>query len=211
MPGAESPPDNLQTDRVPAKYGVMAIAAVVLIAAIGVGVGVWSMSWAPKTTAASVWTAQPTPTMTTAATPTKSSTPFPSTAANCSGTSAGTPDWEASVPSGWFCSYQAGNEITIANSSQDAILVRATNEPNVSAACTSDLNPDATVTVLADTTWGGKVSKTSDLVYRGLSGQARCVKALGYTYVMVGMVITGTGDKIVGGENALTQSWVWKA
>lgn len=48
-------------------------------------------------------------------------------------------------------------------------------------------------------------------MYQGFSGQARCVNALGYSYVMVGMVINGTLDQIVAGETALAQSWVWKA
>ena len=105
----------------------------------------------------------------------------------------------------------AGNEVTIMNSSQDVIMVRATNEPDVTAACSVDLSPDATATVLPDTRWGAKVAKTTGLVVNGIFGQARCVNALGYTYVMVGLALNGTVEGIVDGENALTGSWVWMA
>lgn len=214
-PGTQPPygggPGSNEPDRVPVKYGVMVVVAVVLLAVIGVGVAVWSMSSTPKTTAASVWTAEPTATATRSMNATPSSKPSPSMVGNCSGSSAETPDWRAVVPAGWTCTYEAGNEVTIVNDAHDAIMVRATDTPNATVACSTELARDAKVTALPDSAWGGRVSKTAGIVYQGFSGQARCVNALGYSYVMVGMVINGTLDQIVAGETALAQSWVWKA
>jgi len=204
----EMPPGGPDQDRVPVEFGVM---AVVLVAVMGLGVAVWAMTSTPKTTGASVWTAEPTARATTAPAVTPTATPSPAKVGNCSGSSAETPDWRALIPSGWTCTYEAGNEVTIVNDANDAIMVRATGTQSATVACSTDLARSATVTALPDGTWGGKVSKTTDLVYQGYAGQARCVYARGYSYVMVGMVVGGSLEQVVAGEAALAQSWVWKA
>jgi hypothetical protein len=208
-PRYESASDNLQPDRVPAKYRVMAIVAVVLIAAIGVGVVVWSMSWTPRTTAASVWTAVPTPTSTRTVTATPSSTPKPSTVSNCSGSAAETTGWQAVIPSGWTCEYEAGAEVFIVDELFDTIMVSASQD-DPATACSTDLARQARVTPLPDTAWGGKVSKTAGIKLRDYDGQARCVFASGWTYVMFGVAGTGTIDQLVAAENSLAQAWYWK-
>jgi len=103
--------------------------AVVLVAVMGLGVAVWAMTSTPKTTGASVWTAEPTARATTAPAVTPTATPSPAKVGNCSGSSAETPDWRALIPSGWTCTYEAGNEVTIVNDANDAIMVRATGTP----------------------------------------------------------------------------------
>lgn len=212
-PGTQPPygsgPGSNEPDRVPVKYGVMAGVAVVLLAVIGVGVVVLSMSSTPKSTAASVWTAVPTATRTASARP--SSTPSPSKVGNCSGSSAGTPDWHAVIPAGWSCEYEAGAEVTLINDTYDTIMVQATNTRSASIGCGSDLAREATVTALPDSTWGGKVSKTAKITYRSYDGEARCVYTNGYTYVMVGFVVQGTFEDLVAGEVELTQSWTWSS
>jgi hypothetical protein len=187
----------------------MAIVVVVLIAAIGVGVVVWSMSWTPKTPAASVWTAVPTPTSTRTVTATPSSTPKPSTVGNCSGSAAETTGWQAVIPSGWTCEYEAGEELFIVDELFDTIMVSASRD-GPATACSTDLARQAKVTPLPDTVWGGKVSKTAGIKLRDYDGQARCVFASGWTYVMFGVAGTGTIDQLVAAENSLAQAWYWK-
>lgn len=211
MPGSDSTPDNLQPDRVPAMYGVMAIVAVVLIGVIGVGVAVWSISWAPKSTAASDWTVEPTATAARTASASSSPTPSRSKVGNCAGSFAETPDWQAVVPAGWSCEYQAGAEITVINGTYDTIMVQATNTGSAAAACSTDLAREATVTALPDSTWGGKVSKTARIKYHSYDGEARCAYTNGFAYVMVGLVVKGTLGAVAAGEAALAQSWMWNS
>ena len=59
-------------DRVPAKYGYMAIGALVLVAAIVIGVAIWAMRTTPKSSVAADWTAEPTASSTGAASATAS-------------------------------------------------------------------------------------------------------------------------------------------
>jgi len=189
----------------------MAIVAIVLIAVIGAGVAVWSMSSTPKSTAASVWTAEPTATATRTMNATPSSTPSPSKVGNCAGSSAETPDWHALIPSGWSCMYEAGAEVTVIDATNDTIMVSVTTTRSAAIACSTDLARQAEVTALPDSTWGGKVSKTAGIKFLSYDGQARCVYTNGYSYVMVGIVAKGTLAGLVAGEAALAQSRVWNA
>lgn len=209
-PGSVPPygpaPTTPQPDLVPAKFGILAIVAVGLIAVIGVGVAVWSMTLAPQTPASAVWTSAPSSQATQATpSPQKSSTQL----VNCSGSSAGTTGWRATVPAGWTCQYEAGAEIFLVDAAADTILVRATNS-SAEMACTTDLARDSTVTPLADSTWGGKVAKVSDFTYGTYKGEARCAFGAGFTYVMVGVATGGTVDQVVATETALAQSWHWQ-
>jgi len=200
-------PSSPQPDLVPAKFGILAMVAVGLIAVIGIGVLVWSMTLTPKTTAAAIWTAAPSSTQTTNATPTPQKSP--TQLVNCSGSIAGTTAWRATVPAGWSCQYEAGVEIYLVDDLSDTIVVKATNS-SAAVACTTDLARDSTVKPLPDSTWGGKVAKASDITYRSFEGQARCVFAAGFTYVMVGIAAGGTIDQVVTTETALAQSWHWQ-
>jgi hypothetical protein len=209
-PGSVPPygpaPTNPQPDLVPAKFGIMAIVAVGLIAVIGIGVAVWSMTLTPQTPPSAVWTTEPS-SQATKATPSaqKSSTQL----VNCSGSSAGTTGWLATVPAGWTCQYEAGAEIFLVDAGADTILVRATNS-SAETACTTDLARDSTVKPLADSTWGGRVAKVSDFTYGPYKGEARCAFGAGFTFVMVGIATGGSIDQVVATETALAQSWHWQ-
>jgi hypothetical protein len=192
---------------VPRKYGIVAIIAVVLIGVIGAGVAAWSTTWAPKTSAASIWTSAPT----TGSTASTRTSPTPSRG-NCSGSHAGTPDWYATVPSGWSCQYVAGREVFIMDDTYDTIDVSAATESPASACSSAHLfQGTSSVTMLPNTLWGQKNATTVGFKYQTWIGQARCVHALGWTYVMVGTVYGGTLDKVVRAETSLAESWVWKA
>ena len=204
-----APPGDEPPERVPVKYGIIAILAVVLIGVIGVGVAVWSTTWAPKTSAASIWTSGPAVASTT---PSRASSQSQPKTANCKGSDAGTPDWYATVPPGWSCQYVAGREIYIMDDTYDTIDVSAATQSPASACSSAHLfQGTSSVTPLPTTMWGQKSATTVGFKYQSWIGQARCVSALGYTYVMVGTVYGGTLDTIVKAETSLAESWDWNA
>jgi hypothetical protein len=192
------------------KYGIGAVVAAVLVAVIGVGVAVWSMTLAPKTPAAAVWTPDPTVRSTRTETPSSTPSPSPSTVGNCIGSDARALGWSATVPSGWSCQWVNGREIYIQGSKGDTIEVSAA-KVSAAAACSMDLL-QGTVSVMAlpDSTWGGKVSKTANFKDQVWNGQARCASSNTVTYVMLGIAYSGTLTNVVTAEDSLAHSWVWK-
>lgn len=203
-----SPASDARPERVPMKYGIGAIVAVVLVAVIGVGVAVWSMTSAPKTPAAAVWT--PDPTMRSMRTEAPSPSPSPSTVGNCIGPYARALGWSATVPSGWSCQWVNGREIYIEGPKGDTIEVSAAKVSAASACSMNLLQGTVSVMALPDSTWGGKVSKTANFKDQVWNGQARCASSNTVTYVMLGIAYSGTLTNVVTAEDSLAQSWVWK-
>jgi hypothetical protein len=208
-PGYEPTSHHLQQDRVLAKYGVLAVVAVLLLVAMGVGVAAWATSVARRTTVTSVWTTEPTSASTRTGTSTQNSTVKPSTLGNCSGSAAETTGWRAVIPAGWTCEYEAGVEVFIVDELYDTIMVSATQD-DPATACSTGLAQQAKVTPLPDTIWGGKNATTAGTTLRDFQGQARCAHASGFTFVMFGVVGTGTMDQLVAAEDSLAHAWRWK-
>jgi hypothetical protein len=216
--GYESPPwmgpplqggtEDIGPDVVPAKYGVMAIVAILVIAVVGVGVAVWSVAATPKLTAAAVWTPDPTVRPTVAAMPNAS--PSASSVGNCTGSVARAPGWSATVPSGWSCLWVNGREIYIEDTRGDTIEVSVTKVSPAAACSTNLLQGTASVMALPDTTWGGRVSKTANFKDQVWNGQVRCASMGSTTYVMLGLAYSGALGNVVTAEDSLAQSWVWK-
>ncbi|HET7724880.1 MAG TPA: hypothetical protein VFK68_09595, partial [Propionibacteriaceae bacterium] len=188
----------------------VAIVATVVLAVVAVAVTVWASSPGPVVPAASVWTPSPSTASPTRVATTPRSTPSGVQAGNCSGARAGTPGWAATLPTGWSCDYQPGAELRIVDGHGAVIQVEATTGTPMSA-CTTRLSALGTAARLADTRWGGRAATTTSLTNNGWTYVLRCTTSNTYTYVMTGAILGGSVDTLVAAEEALAQSWLWRA
>ena len=122
------PTRDAQPGRVPVKFGVVAIIAMV-VAAIGAGLAIWSIASPPEAQPVTDWASDDPVASTTVATPSParsasaSASPTPSTVGNCVGTDARALGWSATVPTGWSCQWVNGREIYIQGPQGDTIEV----------------------------------------------------------------------------------------
>jgi hypothetical protein len=209
------PTRDAQPGRVPVKFGVVAIIAMV-VAAIGAGLAIWSIASPPEAQPVTDWASDDPVASTTVATPSParsasaSASPTPSTVGNCVGTDARALGWSATVPTGWSCQWVNGREIYIQGPQGDTIEVSASKVSPGAACGTNLLQGTVSVMALPDSTWGQKTASTANFKDQVWNGQARCTSSNTITYVMLGVAYSGRLDNVITAENLLAHSWVWK-
>lgn len=237
-PPMASAPSSGESDRVPARYGYLAIGAVILVAVIGIGLAVWSISWAPKTSPAAIWTYDPTTSASKA--PSGTASARAPTDASATGSASAvdgatasdqpsitkqlptcipghkivTDGWSATVPSGWTCvsgsTTQSTTQLILANSNEELIALSVSPSKDAASACGADLARQVTsLTPLPDTVWGGRTATTATIVTARSEAQARCVQANGIVYTLVGDPTQGGHGTVIAVMDALTAGWVW--